>query len=89
MRFGTIPVVRAIGGLKDTVNDISNKSGNGFLFANPSIEDFVKAVERALEFYKEPSRKNKLRKSNMELDYSWKKSSEKYNRVYDLLIDKL
>jgi starch synthase len=89
MRFGTIPVVRAIGGLKDTVNDISTKSGNGFLFVNPSIEDFVKAVERALEFYKESSRMNKLRKSNMELDYSWKKSSEKYNRVYDLLIDKL
>ena len=89
MRFGAIPIVRAIGGLKDTVTDISGRGGNGFLFLNPSIADFVKAVERALEFYKKTPQMNNLRKSNMELDYSWKKSSEKYSRVYDLLIEKL
>jgi starch synthase len=89
MRFGTIPIVRATGGLKDTVNDITNSSGKGFLFINPSIEDCVKAVERALEFYEKIPLMSKLCKSNMKLDYSWKKSSEKYNKVYDLLIDKL
>jgi starch synthase len=89
MRFGTIPVVRATGGLKDTVNDIADKDGNGFLFSNPSVKDFVKAVVRALEFYQKAPMVNKLRKSNMELNYSWKKSSEKYKKVYDHLIDKL
>lgn len=89
MRFGTIPIVRAIGGLKDTVNDVTSENGNGFLFINPTIEDFIKAVERALEFYENRLLMDKLCKSNMELDYSWKKSSEKYNKVYDLLIDKL
>lgn len=89
MRFGTIPIVRATGGLKDTVNDIANGSGNGFLFVNPSIEDCVKAVERALDFYAKSPLKNGLSKSNMKLDYSWKKSSQKYNKVYDFLIHKL
>lgn len=89
MRFGTIPIVRATGGLKDTVSDITSGNGNGFLFVNPSIEDCVKAVERALDFYQNSPLKNKLCKSNMKLDYSWKKSSQKYSKVYDLLIDKL
>lgn len=89
MRFGTIPVVRAIGGLKDTINDISDESGNGFQFVNPAIADIINAVERALKFYETPPLMNKLRKSNMKLDYSWKTSSKKYNRVYDLLIGKL
>ena len=45
MRFGTIPVVRAIGGLTDTVNDVASENGTGFLFINQTIEDFVKAID--------------------------------------------
>lgn len=89
MRYGAIPVVRAIGGLKDTVHDISGESGNGLLFANFSITDFVKAVERAVEFYKKPHLMNKLRKNNMNLNCSWTISTQKYLKVYNLLIDRL
>lgn len=89
LRFGTIPIVRAIGGLKDTVHDVNEDNGNGFLFESPTIDDMVIAVKRALAFDENPTLVNKLRKSNMKLDYSWRKSSKKYAEVYDLLIDKL
>ena len=88
MRFGTVPIVRAIGGLKDTVHDIKHKNGNGFLFENPSVGDLIQAVRGALDFYESPKWKT-LRANNMALDYSWKKSAQKYKNVYDLLIEKL
>lgn len=88
MRFGTVPVVRAIGGLKDTVHDIEHENGNGFLFENASVVDLLQAVERALDFYESTEWKT-LRTSNMALDYSWKNSAQKYKKVYDLLNEKL
>lgn len=89
MTYGTIPIVRAIGGLKDTVRDINKKSGNGFLFKNASIEDFVLAVNEAIKFYKTRSAVNSVRKLNMKQNFSWKNSSRKYKEVYDLIRSKL
>ena len=89
MSYGTIPIVRAIGGLKDTVLDIAAKNGNGFTFKNASLEDFVLSVSEAVEFYKTKTAVNSLRKLNMKQDFSWKNSSQKYKQVYDFIRRKL
>jgi len=89
MRYGTIPIVRKIGGLKDTVNDLSKKNANGIVFNDVSLRDMVQAVKRALNLYKDSIAFNELRKRNMKLDYSWKSSVKKYVQLYENLINRL
>jgi len=87
MRYGTIPVVHATGGLKDTVKDI-DEDGYGLLFQEADVETTVAAIERVLALHqKTSSYKTSLRKKIMALDFSWQKSAEKYNAVYKQLID--
>ena len=54
LRYGTLPIVRATGGLSDTVTDASARAGNGFTFTDYSPEALVAAVRRALEAYQSP-----------------------------------
>ena len=82
MRYGTIPVVRSIGGLKDTVRDIQEPEGYGIRFPEANVADAVKAVRRALALYEEKQRMLRLRKWMMKLDFSWDKSAVKYQEIY-------
>ena len=82
MRYGTVPVVRSIGGLKDTVRDIQEPDGYGIRFPEANVTDAVVAVRRALRLYKEKSRMQQLRKLMMKLDFSWDKSAVKYIEIY-------
>lgn len=84
MKYGAIPVVRAIGGLKDTVIDVDD-GGYGFLFHSesvPEIASTVKRTERVLENRDELAR---LRKTVMSLDFSWESSANKYQKLYHQL----
>ncbi|MGF1671345.1 MAG: glycogen synthase, partial [Balneolaceae bacterium] len=87
MKYGTIPVVRATGGLKDTVKDLSEDNGYGFTFDNFNIEDARQAIIRAVELYHKKSLFDKTRRINMKLDFSWKKSAEKYIELYNKLLN--
>src|SRR5690606_37304283 len=78
MRYGTIPPVRNIGGLKDTVIDISKRNSNGIVFNDASSKDMVNAVRRALSLYEDKTTFNRLRQHCMSLDYSWESSAKKY-----------
>ncbi|HHD92526.1 MAG TPA: glycogen synthase [Candidatus Portnoybacteria bacterium] len=78
MRYGTIPVAHAVGGLKDT---IQNKK-NGFLFENYQSEDFYQIIKKTLVFYRQPSKWLKLQKSAMTTDFSWQKSAQEYLKLY-------
>lgn len=89
LRYGTIPIVCAVGGLKDTVVEVQGEQGNGFLFPQANLADALPAIEKALEWAENPKQLEQLRKRNMRLDYSWENSSQKYKKVYTLLIDKL
>jgi starch synthase len=82
MHYGAIPVVRHTGGLADTVKDVAQGNGNGFLFQDYTASDMLEAVIRAEQsFYRREEWKNLIR-HNMKLDFSWKTSARKYEGLY-------
>jgi len=90
-RYGTIPIVRATGGLAETVIDFDedNREGSGFSFKEFSSDEMLKAIERALKLYGEkPDTWEQLVKKGMSLDFSWNKSAGKYMDLYYLALGK-
>jgi len=87
MRYGAFPIVRATGGLKDTVKDIDVENGYGILFQEANAEEAVEAIERSLMLWKSAAKKSRIGKKIMELDFSWDKSASQYIELYKKLID--
>jgi starch synthase len=83
LRYGTLPIVRATGGLEDTVRDVSVPGGNGFKFKEYSATALVAAVRRALAFYAKPSEWKKIQQVGMKEDFSWDASAREYVKVYE------
>lgn len=81
MRYGTVPIVRYIGGLRDTVEDIST-GGSGINFGSATANDTVAAMHRALHIYHEAGLMEKLVQSNMNFNFSWENSAQKYLELY-------
>lgn len=87
MRYGTIPVVREVGGLVDTVTDVdAYPHGTGFMFEEFSAGALASAVGRALAHYGSPHRWAILRKRCMEKDFSWDRSAREYMSLYGSLV---
>jgi starch synthase len=84
MSYGTIPVVRSIGGLKDTVIDI-DKEGYGFVHNEVTVDDIYNAVKRATHFYCNETEFKKVRKTIMLIDHSWDNSANAYVSLYKSL----
>ena len=86
MRFGTIPIVRRVGGLKDTVIDMGDKDGFGICFNEASVQDIVYSLGRAIDFFHEsPMKLAEIRKSIMQFDFSWDSSANQYLALYQSL----
>jgi len=86
LKYGTVPVVRATGGLADTVEDFKpDGTGTGFVFKGYYSFEFLEAIERALEAYRDKTRWEKLQKNGMSQDFSWEKAAEKYVELYRLV----
>ena len=86
LRYGTLPVVRATGGLDDTVQnyDPATGTGNGFKFYDPSGEALLGTLRWALHvFQNEPERWRQLQRTGMALDYSWNASARAYVSAYE------
>lgn len=83
MRYGTIPIVRSIGGLRDTVRDIAEENGYGLQFLHANAGDATFAIHRAGMLYADSKRLQELRKQIMKLDFSWHQSATKYIQIYD------
>ncbi|MBN2093042.1 glycogen synthase GlgA [candidate division KSB1 bacterium] len=86
LKYGTIPVVHATGGLDDTVqayDPISGK-GNGFKFHNYTAGAFLSVIDQALEVYSRPEEWKKLMINAMQADFSWEKSANSYKALYEL-----
>jgi starch synthase len=83
LRYGTVPVVRRTGGLADTVEEFDSASGTGtgFLFSEYGVEDFARAVERALAAWGSGSLESAMR-NGMGVDFSWGASARRYMDVY-------
>ena len=85
MRYGTVPIVRETGGLKDTVQPYEawRDAGNGFTFANYASGDMLYVVREAVYLYKDyPDAFGRLRRRAMESDFSWERSAGDYLRIY-------
>ena len=82
LRYGTVPVVRATGGLKDTVRDAAEPNGTGVTFAEYTPAALVDAVRRALELFKDKQRWEGLQRAGMAVDPSWDASAREYVKVY-------
>ncbi|AOW21415.1 glycogen synthase [Urechidicola croceus] len=84
LRYGTIPIVRSIGGLKDTVIDIDN-NGFGICHNEVTIEEITKAIKRGADLYKNNTKFKKIRKQIMSIDHSWNASAQEYLNLYNSL----
>ncbi|MCL1940483.1 MAG: glycogen synthase [Synergistaceae bacterium] len=83
MRYGTVPIARAVGGLADTVFDVdSGKSGNGFLFGDYTQDSMLSAIERAIILYSDDIEWADLMKRGMKTDFTWNKSALSYLDIY-------
>jgi len=84
LKYGTVPIVRATGGLDDTIKDFNpmNEDGNGFKFKDYSAHSLLEAIQRALQVYRERTVWEKLMIRGMSADYSWNQSARAYLKVY-------
>jgi starch synthase len=84
LRYGTVPVVRAVGGLHDTIQPYTAraKHANGFKFSDGSAEALLRAVRQATRLYHNPAVWRKLIRNGMTADHSWDRSAREYGKVY-------
>jgi len=84
MRYGTLPIVRATGGLADTVQDAdeSPKTGTGFVFRDFTVDALLDATRRGLEAFRNGRRWKSLQRNAMQQDHSWDVSAREYVKVY-------
>ena len=81
LRYGTVPVVRRTGGLRDTVVDIGD-NGFGICHDQCSAFDVIHSMQRAKSFYKDKKAFNKVRKEIMQIDHSWNRAAAEYIDLY-------
>jgi starch synthase len=83
LRYGTIPIVRRTGGLKDTVIDYGEKDGFGICLNDATVGDISNAVYRAVDLYSNKEKTNSIVKKIMQIDHSWEQSAEIYINLYN------
>lgn len=85
MRYATVPIVRSVGGLRDTVSDISEKNGRGIRFDHYHVNDAYHALIRATSLYEDQKSFSALQKRIHKLDFSWEQSAAQYLNIYQQL----
>lgn len=85
LRYGTIPIVNKVGGLKDTVVDLTQENGFGICIEECTIPTLKEAIERAIQLYQDPKKYRKINKQIMKIDHDWSTSANKYKQLYKSL----
>ena len=87
LRYGSVPIVRETGGLKDTVEpyDELKHTGTGFSFTNFNAHEMLKTIHYAKSIFENKRTWNKIVENGMNVDYSWNSSAKKYEELYDSL----
>ena len=93
MKYGTVVVARAVGGIKDTIKNSKVKNqksklmveGDGFLFEKYDPKEFLKAIKKALKLYQNKEIWRKIQQNGMKKDFSWSKSAKEYLKLYKKL----
>ena len=85
LKYGTVPIVRATGGLDDTIDpwDPRTKKGTGFKFQEPTGEALLRTIHQALQLYRDQTSWQRLMRNGMSKDFSWRSSAREYVRVYE------
>ena len=87
LRYGSIPIVRETGGLRDSIKDSGDGEGNGFTFANYNAHEMLHTIRRALEGYQNQEGWAMLVKRALECDCSWCRSANAYIRLYKSMLE--
>ncbi|HTT39430.1 MAG TPA: glycogen synthase GlgA [Burkholderiales bacterium] len=90
LRYGTVPIVSRVGGLRETIVDarpdsLAQGTASGFVFDEPTVRGLVGGVDRALEAYRTRSVWQALQRKGMQADFSWARSARKYAQIYAAL----
>ena len=90
LRYGTIPIVRATGGLDDTITNYDPETGrgNGFKFVRYAPRDFLNQVRTAIGYYSRPDHWKQLLQNAMATDFSWQRSAKAYLQLYRKALEK-
>jgi starch synthase len=86
MRYGGIPIVRRTGGLMDTVEQLSEQGGNGYLFDNLNVNEVRSMLAASRNLYKRPELMSEVRQRNFSQDFSWQHSAKTYLKKYESLL---
>jgi len=91
LKYGTVPIVRATGGLDDTIIDVGEDGirGTGFKFSEYTPEAMCRALTRAVEFFADRSAWEKLMRRGMAQDFSWSRAAAEYEKIYEKALVKL
>jgi starch synthase len=92
LRYGTLPLVRAVGGLADTVVNSSGQTrgdatANGFVFQQPNPAELLATVQRAVDCWHQKPVWQQMQHCAMGQDFSWQQSADRYLELYRSLID--
>jgi len=90
LRYGSIPIVRRTGGLRDTIQDYHEKTncGNGLSFDNYNSFELLEVIKKALKIFAHQPIYQQIQKLGIKCDYSWTSSSQEYIRLYNLIKEK-
>lgn len=83
--YGTVPIVRSVGGLYDSIKPWGTEGGNGFRFDNYNAHELLYSIKNAVSLYREPKEWAKLVLAAKKSDFTWKNSAEKYIKIYNKL----
>src|SRR6185369_15679445 len=88
LRYGTVPIVRAVGGLDDTVEtfDVVSGQGNGYKFGPYRADRFLERIYEALLAYAQPETWRKIQLNGMTADNSWENAASKYQELYSVAL---
>ena len=86
MRYGTLPIVRSTGGLRDSVVDISEANGVGIRFDDLDFDQIMHSVWRANQLYFNKPMMNAAVERALALNYSWDASAQQYKEIYESLV---
>ena len=85
MRYGCIPIAHAVGGLKDSIIVQPESSQTGFLFIEPTADNFVECIKTSFRCFGEKEKWKRIQSNAMHMDFSWAISAKKYADLYDEL----
>jgi starch synthase len=85
MHYGTIPIVNDIGGLRDSVTDLTDASPRGIKIKNATVDELYNGLKRAVSLFQNPELLDSISIENMQIDFSWNEAIKPYLAIYEYL----